>query len=170
MDATMTIQDLGAIGEIIGAVAVIASVIYLAVQIHNGLRGYQSVITQETTNHFSRLQLDIARDPVLSDLMYRAYSGAELGAFEMRRLGFLLSSYMIAYENLYAQHCTGMLAKGSYEARRRSMASMLAPPAGWHWWQSDGVYSHPADFIAEVSVAIEDYRASKLDAEAIAAK
>mgnify|MGYP006116882587 FL=1 len=61
-----------------------------------------------------------------------------------------------------------MLAKGSYDARRRSMASMLAPPAGWQWWQSIGIYNHPADFVAEVSVAIEDYRASKLDAEPIA--
>lgn len=38
----MDIQDLGAIGELIGGIAVIASVIYLAIQIRHGISGYQS--------------------------------------------------------------------------------------------------------------------------------
>jgi len=33
----MTIQDLGALGEIIGALAVVASLVYLAVQIHQNI-------------------------------------------------------------------------------------------------------------------------------------
>lgn len=51
----MTLQDLGAIGEVIGGIAVIVSFIYLALQVRHGLQGYRSNITQEVTNHFSRL-------------------------------------------------------------------------------------------------------------------
>ncbi len=38
----MDIQDLGSLGELIGGIAVVASVIYLTIQIRHGISGYRS--------------------------------------------------------------------------------------------------------------------------------
>ena len=74
----MSLQDLGAIGELLGGIAVIASVLYLAVQIRHGLQGYQSNITQQITNHFSTLQIMIAQDLDLMNAWARGQSTRNL--------------------------------------------------------------------------------------------
>ncbi len=45
----MTIQDWGAIGEIIGAIATIATLIYLATQIRQNTRALQATSMDSTT-------------------------------------------------------------------------------------------------------------------------
>jgi hypothetical protein len=157
----MNLQDLGAIGEMISAIAVIASVLYLAVQIRHGLHGYQSVITQETTNHFSRLQLEVASDEKLSEILWRSYHNEELNSQDTFRLNFLLSSYMISYENMYYQSRTNMLSVESYLPRRVAMAALLATPAAWRWWQSNGSRVHPKAFADDVNAAVAEFRTTK---------
>ncbi|MBD3648321.1 MAG: hypothetical protein HUJ31_12915 [Pseudomonadales bacterium] len=146
----MTIQELGSLGELIGGVAVVLSLIYLALQIRHGMSGYQSVITQEVTSHFSRIQLDIARDAELFDLFHRAQSGANLTGSETERAGQLLSSYLIGFENLYYQYRNKMLPEESWKARRGIIAMMLSRSAARTWWDSQGRNMHPKMFGEEV--------------------
>jgi hypothetical protein len=82
----MTLQDFGAIGELIGGVAVIVSLLYVSAQIRNGLHGSKSNITQEVTSHFSRLQFDIAKDTELLKAWVKAERGEILEPLEQRRI------------------------------------------------------------------------------------
>lgn len=156
----MTLQDLGALGELLGAVAVIASVLYLAQQIRHGLQGYRSVITQETTNHFSHLQMNIACDQDIARILWRAQQGETLDDLEVFRLAYLLSSYMIGFENLYIQHQAKMLDASAYMSRRMIMAGMLTNPGASTWWNQVGRHAHPTAFAAEVDAALRDYQAA----------
>ena len=78
----MSIQDWGAIGEIIGALAVVASLIYLAVQIRQNTR--QISLSLESTKlaafernveSGNRTREILITDPDLADLFLRGVSG-----------------------------------------------------------------------------------------------
>lgn len=146
----MSIQDLGAIGELVGGVAVIASVLYLAVQIRHGLQGYQSNITQQITNHFSTIQVMIASDEGLMTAWAKGQSGMPLTEMEQARLLQIVSAYIIGFENMYFQLQSGMLAEEAYDARRPIMASLFRMPGVTAWWREFGVNQHPKPFVAEI--------------------
>ena len=153
----MTIQDLGAIGELIGGIAVIISFIYLALQIRHGMRGYRSNITQEVTSHFSRLQFDIAKDAELLDIWRRAERGEELSDFDQRRVTQIISSYMIAFENMFFQYQEGMMDAEGYEARRPIMAFILTYSGAQKWWENFGSIQHPHKFVQEVEQVVKEF-------------
>lgn len=153
----MNIQDLGAIGELIGGIAVVASVIYLAVQIRHGITGYQSNTILQTTHHFSNLQMEVAK----SDLMLEAWSKAErreaLTALEQRRVTNVISSYLIGFENMFSQCQHRMMDRESYEARRIIFASFMAYTGIWEWWMTSGRIQFPGDFAADVEKSVLDF-------------
>lgn len=153
----MTIQELGAIGELIGGIAVILSVLYLALQIRHGLVGYRSTVTQEVTNHFSRIQLEIAGNQELFGIWSRAQRGEHLSEEETGRAQQILSSYLIGFENLYFQLKNGMFDKDAYNARRRILGSMMSSPTAQGWWNGLGRKMHPDEFVNEVDAAVVDY-------------
>ncbi|MFT7245277.1 MAG: hypothetical protein ACI82A_002644 [Candidatus Azotimanducaceae bacterium] len=154
----MTLQDLGAIGELIGGIAVIVSFIYLALQVRHGMRGYRSNITQEVTNHFSRLQFEVAKDAELLDVWRRAERGEDLTDIEQRRVTQIVSSYMIAFENMFYQYREGMMDPEGYEARRPIMAFILSYSGAQYWWENFGSIQHPHKFVQEVEQVIKEFQ------------
>ena len=153
----MDIQDLGALGELIGGVAVIASVIYLAVQIRHGITGYQSTTILETTNHFSMLQLEIAKSDEMLRTWMAAQNGAPLSDLDQQRMINMVSSYMIGFENMYSQSRTGMLNMEAYEARRGVIASFLGFTGIRDWWDNFGRYQFHEGFVADVEQAVKEF-------------
>ena len=152
------IQDLGSLGELIGGIAVVASVIYLTIQIRHGISGYRSQTILETTNHFSNLQLEIAK----SDLLLQAWSKAERGdalePLEARRVINIVSSYLIGFENMHAQAAQGMMDQEAYDARRVVIASLMAYTGIWDWWRAMGKNQFPPAFAADVEKAVKDFK------------
>lgn len=153
----MTLQDLGAIGELVGGVAVIVSILYLAVQIRHGLRGYQSDITQQITNHFSNIQLEIAKDAGLAEAWQRAARGAPLDEAEAARVRHIVSSYMIGFENMFYQYRQGMLYEEAWQARRSVIGRTLAIKEAKAWWEQMGRSIHPPEFVEEVDRACAEF-------------
>ena len=153
----MNIQDLGSLGELIGGIAVVASVIYLTVQIRHGITGYQSNTILQTTHHFSNLQMETAK----SDLMLEAWSKAEsckaLTALEQRRIINIISSYLIGIENMFSQCKHRMMDKESYDARRIIFASFMGYTGIWEWWVTMGRVQFPEDFAADVEKSVQDF-------------
>lgn len=153
----MNFQDLGAIGELIGGIAVVASVIYLTVQIRHGITGYQSNTILQTTHHFSNLQMETAK----SDLMLEAWTKAErreaLTDLEQRRIINIISSYLIGFENMFSQCKHRMMDRESYEARRIVFGSFMAYTGIWQWWMAIGRNQFPDDFVADVEKSVIDF-------------
>ena len=74
----MTLQDLGNIGEFIAAIGVIASLIYLAVQIRQNTRTLRGTFHDSSVNRIQTWQLALVSDPVLISLFNRFLQGDEL--------------------------------------------------------------------------------------------
>jgi hypothetical protein len=75
----MNRDALGAIADILDALAVFLSLVYVAIQTKNNTRALRSAAFHEVRDSFSEVSLAIAQDPSLSSLIARALeNGPEL--------------------------------------------------------------------------------------------
>ncbi len=153
----ISIQDLGAIGELIGGVAVIASVIYLSMQIRHGIDGYKSNVILQVTNHFSNLQMETAKHDAVMLAIQQAEQGMPLDPLDQRRVTNVVSAYMIAFENMWSQTGTGMMDQEAYAARRKVMSTFMGYTGIWPWWQKFGRYQHHPGFVKDLEKAVVEY-------------
>ncbi len=70
----MNWDAIGAIGEILGAAAVFASLIYLAVQTKQNTRALKSAAFHQIRSSFSEVSLAVVQDPSLVSLLQRIRS------------------------------------------------------------------------------------------------
>ena len=108
----MTIQDWGAVGEILGGLAVVASLVYLALQIRQNTRQIShsietarvSALSQniQAANHMRDL---LIRDRDLADLYLRGLEDFDaLDGTDRLRFEMLLRSIFTEFQGAYIRH------------------------------------------------------------------
>jgi hypothetical protein len=136
----VTLADLANLGELIGGVGVIVSLLYLAVQIRQSSRIATFNAHQAITDSASGLMADIAKDPELFRVWLLAMdSPAEASAEDRARVGFILHQVFSTFEN--AEH----FGDASVRDRVRTVHDrFLRTPGVQEWWarQRDG-YGEP---------------------------
>jgi hypothetical protein len=154
----MDLQDLGAIGDLVGGVGVIVSLIYVAhqirqnsVQIEHNSRHVEAAMYQQTADAFSRWQALVAQDAALTAIWARGVTGQVLDPLERARFGMLVGILLNAYENSYYQREFGALQRDTLGISRGLLASLLASPEGAAWWKSFA----PSILTAEFRTAVE---------------
>ena len=125
----MSIQDWGAVGEILGGIAVFLSLGYLALQIRQSniqakaesLRiGTQSWVLQQQKAFDSEEKVAFMRK-ALND-----YTG--LSHDERGRLWAILLGYIAPFDNLYNQYEAGLLRKEVFESIEGAFISIVTSP------------------------------------------
>lgn len=136
----MTLQDIGSIGELVGALATVATLVYLAVQIkQNSVQLDESArITRIThsareVDSFSRYRHLIAQ-PGNAELYIRGLeSYSALNAAETVRFRALLEEYFFAYRALFERLTLGY-DNPVWPKQARTAASVLNTLGGAEWW------------------------------------
>ena len=151
----MNIMELGAVGELIGGIAVIATLIYLAVQVRHGVRNARIASFRTAKANFNQLNSLIARDPNLAELWVRGtgdYGG--LTPAEQLRIGQMWLCYFNLFETLFEESREGY-AKWQWKVEERSMLAVFAMGPGIAaWWRenpltfSDAFRSHVDGLLA----------------------
>ena len=153
----MSIQDWGAIGEIIGALAVVASLIYLAVQIRQNKyaieRDTTRAITTDWQMHFSALATD--RD--LTQIVRRAVNDWDALDKNEQMRAHVFFSNLIGHYMHAAQTETDELS-GFVHAWEDNMVGLLLTPGGAKW------YATAQDWFFPEQVDRLNQRLSDLDA------
>jgi len=130
-------EAIGAVGEIIAAFGVIATLLYLSRQIRR---------SDETARAESlRVLLDGHRDrsvvhgfasPEVSDLLAKGLTDfGRLDASEKRRFFFLFSEQVFQTQQAMQLHGRGLLPRVDYEAWLFSTATLVQTPGGRQCWQ-----------------------------------
>ena len=78
----MTFQDWGAIGELVGGVAVIATFVYLAIQIREYRLGMNSATFHATMQGFNQINVMLGADPTLAEVLDRG--GRDPGSLDLK--------------------------------------------------------------------------------------
>jgi len=103
----MSLQDWGAIGELLGGVAIIVSLLYVGLQIKHGNREARAATLQATLDSEMLVQAEAMRYAGTWD---KVVTGVHLAdGEESRRAILLYGMLMTLYQNRYYQFKTGYL-------------------------------------------------------------
>jgi len=141
----MNWDAMGAIGEVIGAITVVASLIYLAGQIRHTNRlansnSLQSVLQSEM--NFASIIIENA------DIWERLIQGDTFtDNVERRKAMALYNLYLIDTANRFFQHKAGYLQNQTWEGRLETLHDYVKWPMFEMWRNSMGAIGHSTDFL-----------------------
>ncbi len=130
----MNIQDYGAIGEIVGGIAVIATLLYLSIQIRqSNISTHRNMYAQAATA-ISDYWLTLAQNPELYELFVTLLRFPErLEEQELERGYLVLDSYLSLMESYYL-HNNEYEERLSQERWERILKRLLNSPGGKSYW------------------------------------
>ena len=126
-------EAVGAIGEILGAIAVFVSLVYLAIQTRQNTRALRSAAFQQVRDSFADISMAMAQDPALAMLFGRAAKNEELSEVEVAQLNLVYTTLVRKGESAYFQSSDGTLQKESWLAIRNTLINALSSQRGADW-------------------------------------
>ena len=150
MDLMEIIQLLGNLGEFLGAFAVLATLLYLAIQVRDASRAAKFAAVQ--ANRAQRIAgfIGLRDSPYLPPIMVKIQAGEELNAEEKLRL---VSHDCAVWALLYAewvQRDLGVMEEFA-TSDELSMEIALSSPSAMDWWRFAGAHVYPARFVEYVN-------------------
>ena len=133
----MNLQDLGSLGEFISGVAVVVSLVYLAVQIRQNSRESRAATYQGLSSLFVSTINNVASNPELARVYNAGLRNFDELKEEAERTQFSLSVHaaFVSFENAFYLHRYGTLEEELW-AKWRSQVQWYAKRAGVvTWWE-----------------------------------
>lgn len=148
----MTIQDLGAIGELVGGIAVIITLIYLALQIRQNTSSIEGATEQSIMDHEMAMYNLIAQHPNV----YRRGSQclSDLDADEAVVFEHLMSATMTQVYSAYAQYRRKLLPESVWQAYLLEWEDYSNLPGFQQAWKSLQKY-YPLEFRQALDQSLE---------------
>ena len=151
-----------AVTEIIGVIAIIASLIYVAAQIKQNSAIARSNIVHGTTQSYSRFFELLASDVELADIFRRAIAEENLNETEIIQFSSLLEVYFAQLEDVDHQYRSDMYFD---EDDDEDIVDYMAPqcrpfldsPVGRMWWSNSGQYSSTPSFAAKINRILDTW-------------
>ena len=146
-------QLLGNLGEFIGAIVIIATLIYLAMQVRqntNALHAQtrQSLLSAGQTELFAMIE-----NP---DIMLAGMKTEPLTTEEHIRLGMWLAGSMRSREFAWLQYQNGVIDEVQWHTEALAIQNVLLPPASRAWWGLVGRKIFSAEFASFVGDLVRD--------------
>jgi hypothetical protein len=164
----MTWDAVGAIGEIVGAVAVVASLVYLAAQIRQNSRQVEEQVRalrlqsyDSAGADFSALRLHISSSPQLSSVWRRAKeSYGSLEPDEQTQANELLHELLWAYQNILSRMEHGADDDVLERLVAVNISYWMGNPGFREWWRTENTTPY-----TEAFEALIDTVCTRLDEE-----
>ena len=155
----MNLQDLGAIGDLIGGIGVVISLIYVAHQIRQNSRQIaQNTLHMEasmyhaTNDAFCNWYALLAQDGDLATLWRRALDDEVLESDEKARVYALIAMLFITFENNFQQLRLGAVRRNTLKIASSALSALMARPVVRAWWNREGAWV----LMPEFRMAVED--------------
>ena len=142
----MNWEAVAAIAELIGALAVVITVAYLAVQIRQNTKTAQSLVQQGMLDNIHSLRLALSQDPELARLLIKANQDYEsLASDEALRFEQFALDFMSMWSHMKLQHERSLLADELWQHWDAGFRNVFEAPAFRRVWDS-GKASWPSAF------------------------
>jgi hypothetical protein len=127
----MNWDAIGAVGEIVGAMAVVVTLIYLAVQVRRGTSATQAASVQAAAALDHEFLMSVGLDPVAAGIWASYLAAPESLSADQKTQGHLLmASLLRRLENIQIQHRLGTLSQEGWQSRQ-SMFNVIANSRGY---------------------------------------
>jgi hypothetical protein len=151
------LDTLGNIGEFVGGIAVLATLVYLALQIRENTRALRVTSHQEAGRLAAGLNYAIANHPDFAELLVRSLESPEsLSPAERLRLEAWADNCLGTYEAIFWQRDHGFVDSAMWHAWEHGLLSNMTPFLRGFWAANKKRY-HPS-FREHVDAALEAAR------------
>jgi hypothetical protein len=153
----MSLANLAAFAEIVSAIAVVVTLIYLAIQIKHSKESLDAntkairgqAISDITRNVHDQMHMLIQGHDVAAAFQ-RFATDDELNPTDALLIDSVLSAVFVARQNEYFQWKQGLLDEDVFRSLHHVILTCLGSPNGQHWWENEGRRMYTPDFISFV--------------------
>ncbi len=133
----MNWDAIGAVGELLGALGVIATLGYLAAQIRHNTRTVRTATAQAIQTAMNEAHAHVKRDSAGARI-YRLGLSEPSKLDEDEQVQFAMTMYSVfaQFENIFYQHQQGTLDSTIFTRHSSAMEFYLRTPGGADWWES----------------------------------
>lgn len=141
----MNWAELTSIADVVGAIAVVISLVYLSIQVRTNTKASKANAFQTAI----RSEIDLASVFIEhAGIWEKVVTGATLAEGEETRVAILLyNMLMLDTAHRYRQYVDGYLEAQAWNARRDTLPSIVKLPIFAEWRTSLGAGGHPPDFL-----------------------
>ena len=159
----MPLDNFVAVAEIVSAIAVVVTLIYLAIQIKHSKESLDAntkairgqAISDITRNVHDQMHMLIQGHDVAAAFQ-RFATEDSLGPQDAFLLDSVLSAVFVARQNEFFQWKQGLLDEDVFRSLHHVILTCLGSPNGQHWWENEGQKMFTADFIEFVEKLCEE--------------
>ncbi len=143
---------IGAIGELIGGAAVIATLIYLAVQLRQNTKGIRAQSYYNVVSGKNALYRDLAANSELFNILVQGMVADPPlpSVSDGARTHLILYAFMNEFETTYLLYKADAVEEEIWLRDKAQMAGMIGFPGMRKWWSLAKQYFHE-DFVDEVA-------------------
>ena len=155
----MNWDAIGAVAELLGAIGVIASLVYLAGQIRDSrdqmsqnTQAVRAGVYQQFQQDLRATMMEAVTVPSLEGVVFRGMADPEtLTEEEATRFRWWLVSVFLTYENAHYQYRMGLLEEDRWQIHRSNLQRLLGSQGIRHWWATRSDLIESPEFTALVS-------------------
>jgi len=135
----MNWEALGSIAELISGIAVLITLIYLAIQIKQNTTIARELILRSQTDRNMDNSKFMAGTPGVMDIFIRAMDDLQAVTKEERwKFGSYMFAMFLDFQEAYHFHLTGRQDDYWWPTIRENIKVYLGRPGGQYWWHSRG--------------------------------
>ena len=150
----MNWDALGAIGEVIGAVAVVVTLLYVARQIHQANAQTQAQARYSFVEAYGHMNTSISGNKAVASVFRRGIKGLDLDEDEYIQFFALLGQFLNTWSVLFDLHKDGMLPENQWTMVRLDIITMMSEPGGRDFWERVGQFGVHQAFRDAVNEAL----------------
>lgn len=154
-----TLQDLGSLGEFVGAMGVVISLVYLARQMSQNTTSVRAASFNSMTENSLRLLEPSFRDCDFADFLHRAQRDpSSLAPNEQLRWDAYMTAVYRHFGNLVYQYRVGALDRQMWQSYRDTLKKHLTIPS-WRAWFEENKEVFSTSLVELVEQAVRELEA-----------
>ena len=144
----MSIIELGALGEFLGSIAVVVTLIYLAIQVRQNTAIAESTAMQAFWSSSSSGRFELINNRDLAELVPAMTIDPKLLTEEnWVRVGLFIEKMFRQYQMTFLLHKRGVIDHDIFNVEMQTCAGFLKFPGLKQWWDVAGVHILVSEFI-----------------------
>ena len=133
----MNWDAIGAVGEIVGALAVFLTLAYLAIQIRQNTKAVQASGIDSSISTVSVARQSIYESDGLSEIYLKGLADPDsLSDKERLRYRLLVHNLLMALSNIHAQSTFTNLSRSTWETQAPVLMRLINSPGGQWFWET----------------------------------
>ncbi len=154
----MTLEQWANLAEIVAAVAVVPSLVYLAVQVRQGNAQSRATARYAFIESMADINMTIAQDKAAASVWRRGLEAPEtLDPDEQMQLWMFIGQYCNAWVVMYHLHLDGLLPQKQWTLVQTDIVSILSSAGGRMFW-NEAVNAFENDFVTFVDQLLSSDR------------